>query len=127
MPIIDINDLQQVTNIDEDNSLMVFSHVNTNNGSVMSVSDFKEQIAEMGTDFHAHNLYRGKNLGTSFTETQSGHIKNGTFEDLYIGDYWVINGKNWRIGAIDPAYNCGDTKSTTHHVLIVPDTNLYNH
>lgn len=78
----------------------------------------------------AHNaIYRGKNLGTSVTAAQYAAISGGTFEDLYIGDYWVIDGVNWRIAAFDYYLNCGDQGSglTTHHAVIVPDTNLYNH
>ena len=74
----------------------------------------------------AHNgIYRGKNLGTSVTAAQWAAIKAGTFEDLYIGDYWVINGVNWRIAAFDYYLNSGDTNTTAHHVVIVPDTNLH--
>ena len=73
----------------------------------------------------AHNsIYRGKNLGTSVTAEQWAAINEGTFDDLYIGDYWVINGVNWRIAAFDYYLNTGDTNCTTHHVVIVPDTCL---
>ena len=76
----------------------------------------------------AHNaIYRGKNLGTSVTTAQYNAIKAGTFDDLYIGDYWVINGVTWRIAAFDYYLRCGDTDLTTHHAVIVPDTCLYNH
>lgn len=76
----------------------------------------------------AHNAtYRGKNLGTSVTAEQWAAIANGTFADLYIGDYWVIGGVNWRIAAFDYYYKTGDTFCTTHHAVIVPDTNLYTH
>ena len=76
----------------------------------------------------AHNaIYRGKNLGTSVTAAQWAAIANGTFADLYIGDYWVIGGVNWRIAAFDYYYKTGDTSCTTHHVVIVPDTSLYSH
>ena len=76
----------------------------------------------------SHNaVYRGKNLGTAVTAAQYAAIKAGTFEDLYIGDYWVINGVNWRIAAFDYYYRCGDTDLTTHHAVIVPDTALYQH
>lgn len=75
----------------------------------------------------AHNsIYRGKNLGTTVTEEQWEAISNGTFTDLYIGDYWVIGGVNWRIAAFDYYLNCGDTSFTKHHAVIVPDTCLYN-
>ena len=75
----------------------------------------------------AHNgIYRGKYLGTSVTDEQYAAISAGTFEDLYIGDYWTIGGVNYRIAAFDYYINCGDTNCTTHHAVIVPDTALYN-
>ena len=76
----------------------------------------------------AHNaIYRGKYLGSSVTETQWNAISAGTFDDLYVGDYWTIGGVNWRIAAFDYYYNCGDTNFTKHHAVIVPDTALYTH
>ena len=75
----------------------------------------------------SHNaIYRGKYLGTAVTAEQYSAINDGTFKDLFIGDYWTINGVNWRIAHFDYWLNTGDTNCTTHHVVIVPDTNLYN-
>lgn len=76
----------------------------------------------------AHNsIYRGKNLGTSVTAAQYAAIKDGTFDDMYIGDYWVIGGVTWRIAAFDYYYKTGDTSCDTHHVTLVPDAQLYTH
>lgn len=76
----------------------------------------------------AHNaIYRGKNLGSSVTAAQYAEIAAGTFKDMYIGDYWTIGGVNYRIAAFDYYLNCGDTNTTAHHVVLVPDTNLYSH
>lgn len=78
------------------------------------------------TNAGAHNaIYRGKYLGASATATQYAVIAEGTFDDLYIGDYWTIGGVNYRIAAFDYYLNCGDTACTAHHVVIVPDTCLY--
>lgn len=75
----------------------------------------------------AHNaIYRGKYLGESATEAQYAAISAGTFDDLYIGDYWTIGGVNYRIAAFDYYLNSGDTACTAHHVVLVPDTCLYN-
>nr|DAG89292.1 MAG TPA: hypothetical protein [Ackermannviridae sp.] len=75
----------------------------------------------------AHNaIYRGKYLGTSVTAAQYAAIAAGTFDDLYIGDYWTIGGVNYRIAAFDYWLNCGDTACTDHHVVIVPDSCLLN-
>lgn len=105
-------------------------------GSATSAANSAQAAQESATELAAllfnnagaHNaIYRGKNLGTSVTAAQWAAIANGTFADLYIGDYWVIGGVNWRIAAFDYYYKTGDTSCTTHHVVIVPDTNLYTH
>ena len=74
----------------------------------------------------AHNsIWRGISLGTSVTTAQWTAISNGTFENLYIGDYWTISDIVWRIWHFNYYYNVGDTNCTTNHVTIVPDTSLY--
>lgn len=76
----------------------------------------------------AHNgIFRGKNLGSAPTEAQKAALKAGTFDDLYVGDYWVNGGVNYRIAGFDYYLRCGDTDFTSHHAVIVPDTNLYTH
>jgi len=87
--------------------------------------------------FH-NSIYRGKNLGTSVTAEQYAAISAGTFDNMFIGDYWVINNVNWRVAAFDYWLRTGDKNwndgngnynvsfETTHHIVIVPDTNLYS-
>lgn len=76
----------------------------------------------------AHNsVYRGANLGTSVTSAQWAAIQAGTFDDMYIGDYWVIGGVTYRIAAFDYYLRAGDTDMTTHHVTLVPDVSMYTH
>lgn len=79
-----------------------------------------------GAGFH-NSIYRGKALGSTVTDAQWAAIKAGTFDDLYIGDYWTISGVNYRIAAFDYYYRVGptaDTLCTNHHVTLVPDSNL---
>lgn len=71
-------------------------------------------------------IFRGKNLGSSITPEQIAAIQAGTFEDLWLGDYWVINGIIWRIVDFDYWYKAGDTSFANHHLVIMPDTVLYN-
>lgn len=93
-----------------------------------AVEDTEAKIAPLlFSNAGAHNaIYRGKSLGSTVTTAQYAAIKAGTFDDLYIGDYWTIDGVNYRIAAFDYYLNSGDTNCTTHHVVIVPDTCLYN-
>lgn len=74
----------------------------------------------------AHNaVYRGKALGSAVTDAQWAAIAAGTFDDLYIGDYWVKDGIHYRLGAFDYFLHAGDSELKTHHVVIVPDECLY--
>ena len=45
---------------------------------------------------------------------------------MYIGDYWTIDGVNYRIAAFDYYLNSGDIICISNHVVIVPDTCLYD-
>ena len=71
-------------------------------------------------------LFRGKNLGTALTAVQKSAIKDGSFKGMFLGDYWSIGGRIWRIVDMDYWYNCGDTAFTSHHLVIMPDEALYN-
>lgn len=75
----------------------------------------------------AHNcIYRGKKLGTTPTAEQYAAIRSGTFEDIFVGDYWDIGGRIFRIGGANYFLNTGPTQITKNHLVIVPDYILYN-
>lgn len=80
----------------------------------------------IGNNAGGHNsIFRGKNLGSSVSSSQWSAIQSASFDDIFVGDYWVIGGVNWRIAALDYFYNIGDTALRKHHAVIVPDTRLY--
>ena len=66
---------------------------------------------------------RGNNLGSSFTAAQQAAILAGTFEGMWLGDYWVINGRTHTIVDFDPYWHVGDQNNgiVQHHVAIVSD------
>ena len=109
--------------IHDGNGVKVITVENLHKGLQTDIDSVRNVLADGAA---AHNcIYRGKNLGTSVTAEQYAAISSGKFTDLYIGDYWVINGVIYRIAAFDYYYNCGDTNFTKHHVVLVPDTSLY--
>lgn len=109
--------------IHDGNGVKVITVENLHKGLQIDIDSVRNVLADGAA---AHNcIYRGKNLGTSVTAEQYAAISSGKFTDLYIGDYWVINGVTYRIAAFDYYYNCGDTNFTKHHAVIVPDTSLY--
>lgn len=97
------------------------------------MNDYNENIDNLNGLIYANNagthnsIYRGKYLGSSVTEAQKTAISTGTFDDLYIGDYWAIDGVNYRIAAFNYYLRTGDSDLTTNHVTIVPDTKLYTY
>lgn len=74
----------------------------------------------------AHNgIYRGKDISSYFSDGSLWSRINGTngyslFEDLYVGDYIVINGRSYTIVDFDYYIRCGDTDFNTHHLVMMP-------
>lgn len=104
------------------------------NGKLLTVSQIKRYVKGLVSqvvlrgDFFTpemhRTIFRGKNLGNVLTAKQKTAIQNGTFDDLWLGDYWVINGITWRIVDINYWLNCGDTPFTKNHIVVMPDDNL---
>lgn len=93
------------------------------------IVNITEKVAALNySNAAAHNaIFRGKYLGNHVTDEQWVAIKAGTFDDLYIGDYWTISGVDYVVAAFNYYLNCGDTACTVNHVTIVPRNNFYNH
>lgn len=103
---------------------------------VNSVTDAENDIISLENKFSdivaanaaAHNaIYRGKDITSMETSGELYvNIANGTFDDIYIGDYFTksINGRNYalRIAAFNYYYNMGDTAFTSPHAVIIPDS-----
>lgn len=117
-----ISEYPAIASLTEDNIMLVDGNGGTKK---ISVSDFILAALDLtGVENH-RRIIRGKNLGSTLTAEQKTAIQNGTFSGLWLGDYWEINGVKWRIADFDYWYNKGDTAFTNHHLVIVPDTNLY--
>ena len=69
----------------------------TNGTKTIKASDAAKEFAGLVSNIQHRNVYRGKNLGTAITEAQQAAIHNATFDDLFIGDYWTINGHKYVI------------------------------
>ena len=91
----------------------------------VSLEDIKDYLAWQKAGSH-NSFFRGRNLGSAVSADQYDQIDAGTFDDLYIGDFWEINSVKWRIAAFDYWLHKGDTECTKHHVVIVPDSCLVN-
>ena len=85
----------------------------------------------------AHNaMWGGRDITAAFNNgTVSANIANGTFRDIFLGDYITktvtISGTtytvNWVIADCDYWINKGDTAPVTaHHIAIVPQVPIFN-
>lgn len=99
-----------------------------NNGTKkITAANAASEFAGLVSSTQHRNVFRGKNLGTSITADQKTAISSGTFDDLFIGDYWTINGTRYDIADMDYWYNTGDDGAfTIHHLVMVPHSSLYN-
>lgn len=98
----------------------------TVNGKKVHMSTIAGALLQPGAA--AHNaIYREKYLGDTVTAEQAAAIADGSFEALFIGDYWTMGGVNYRIADFDYWYRTGFPESSRvkkHHAVIVPDTSI---
>lgn len=90
------------------------------NNELIKASDFDFLTGKDTAGFH-NSIYRGKYLGDGLTSNQLAYISQGTFNDMYIGDYWTINSINYRIAHFD-YYRRTYNTIYPHHITIVPDS-----
>ena len=105
------------------------SKPNNNNDFVMTFNDNSESKTRLrdayysmvpdGTQTH-NNIFRGANLG-ALNSTHIANIQNGNFHDMFIGDYFSINGSNYVIAGINTKHLHGDSISLGNHLLLMPD------
>lgn len=83
----------------------------------------------------SHNaLYRGKDLTSYFNSgAMSTAIANGTFDDIFPGDYIIksvtVDGKaysniKWIVGDLDYFLHRGATETAEHHLILFPENNI---
>lgn len=99
--------------------------VDGENGTrTISVPDAILSMLHLMSPENHRTVVRGKFLGNEFTTEQKAAIQNGSFDGLWLGDYWTINGINWRIVDFNYWLSRGDTPFTTNHLVIMPDNNI---
>ena len=124
MKNINIADLDAVSAVASGDSLLVRT---TAGNKKISVSDAVFAMLDPVISVETRrNLWRGKKLGSAVTAAQYAQISAGTFQDMFLGDYWEIGGRIWRIVDFNYWLDCGDTACTTPHLVIMPDHTLYN-
>lgn len=121
---MDISQLTQVNTVSASDRILLASG-GSNKGITVNDAFWGILDAVISVE-QRRNIFRGKNLGTAFTAAQKAEIKAGTFKGFFIGDYWSIGDRIWRIVDINYWLNSGDASCTTPHLVIIPDQSLYS-
>ncbi len=120
-----INDAKQYfNNVTTDGGIFTFTR---GDGTTQAVTVVADNAA-------AHNaIYRGKDLTDAWKAgTVSGNIQNGTFRDIFVGDYInmpiVVDGVTyqvkWEVADLDYYLHTGDQECTAHHALMFPSKTI---
>lgn len=106
------------------------------NGNPMAIDPSGGSDEIFQNVIYKNSVIRGKFLGTSISEDQKRAIYTGTFDDLYLGDYWDLDGTTFVIAgfdtnaAPDSAFNLSnDSTFIPHWVILYPvdySTTYYN-
>lgn len=89
-------------------------------------SDLKSIVVASNAGAH-NSIYRGKDITDLFVNgTLSKQIAAGTFDDIFIGDYIIRNGRKYLVADLDYRLHMGDTECTKHHVLMIPEKTMGN-
>lgn len=70
------------------------------------------------TGYSHNSIYRGESLGTSVSSAQWASIRGGTFDDMYIGDYWTINSHKYVIAKF---YYCSPATTVSRPSVLMLD------
>lgn len=68
--------------------------------------------------------YRHKFLGNKVTDEQWESIGNGTFDDMFLGDYWTINGDVYTIVDFNYWYGTSYPSVYKFHLVMMPSQPL---
>lgn len=121
---MDVSQLTQVSTVANTDRLLLAT--GDGNKGIKAEDAFWGLLDSVVSVEQRRTIFRGKNLGTALTTAQKSAIKAGIFKGFFIGDYWNIGDRIWRIVDINYWLNCGDTSCTTPHLVIMPDAILYS-
>lgn len=93
------------------------------------IGDYDTEVAPilnlLSTVHQKRHIFRGASLGSVVSEEQNIAIQTGTFKDLYLGDYWTINKKIYRIADFNYWHHRlhnGLNQLNQNHLVLISDT-----
>lgn len=121
---VNLSELPQINALSANNKILVGT--SAGNKAIAANDVLFAVLDEFATVEMRRMTFRGKNLGSAITAEQLARIRDGSFKGFFLGDYWEIGNRIWRIVDFNYWYNCGDTAFTKPHLVVMPDNSLYN-
>ena len=129
---VDCGDKQTVGTWDYNAWELKLDHIETSSRckveftSTLSKEDYEEYIKNGVAT--RRNTYRGKDITDLWKNNKLyDQIKDGTFADIYVGDYIKdSNNRIWLIADLDNYLYSGDASLNQHHATIIPAVPLQN-
>jgi hypothetical protein len=93
---LSITDVEQAYTVGQDFQIVVREQgdkIRAIENNIEALDTLTKILKGTGAGFHS-SIYRGKYLGDTYTDAQKEAIANGSFDGLFVGDYWRINGVN---------------------------------
>lgn len=119
-----ITEYSRIMKLDSNHILVVDGSTGTK--TILASDAILEMLSLISPQVH-QTIFRGKSLGSSLTAAQKAVIQDGSFDGIFLGDYWTIAGVTYRVADFDYWLRCGDTDFNRHHLIIVPDASMYSH
>lgn len=99
----------------------------TNGTKQIKASDAVYALFDSIPEMHKE-IFRGKSLGSTFTTAQQQAIEDGSFHDLWLGDYWESGDIKYRIADFNyfiSRFDGANTETSSGlakpHLIVVPD------
>lgn len=125
--------IKKITELTEGKPLKkdIVPFVDTTNGTTKKavIEDLLNVIVPSNAGGH-NAIYRGKDITEYFygrekynEKTFSQAVADGTFDNIFVGDYIIgkTSNRKYLVADINYRLHCGDTECKTPHVLIIPE------
>jgi len=73
----------------------------------------------------ANSIFVDEAVSDTILADKATEITAGTFEGLWVGQFVADGSQKYRFSDFDYLLHCGDTETTKHHILTVPDKCMY--
>lgn len=73
----------------------------------------------------ANSIFVDEAVSDTILADKATEITAGTFEGLWVGQFVPDGSQKYRFSDFDYFLHCGDTETTRHHILTVPDKCMY--